>query len=124
MEERLQAKRQLADARKHKGVRLLPFLLFDLVAFAVVVGVAVLAYLTTDDTWLRQVYLHWLCVVYALCGLPWLVLKVPLMYLLVLHVVPTGANRAGETVVKLNGSSRLRLRKARSERSAKVAPAS
>ena len=65
-------------------------------------------------------------IVYALFGMPWLVLKVPLMYLLVLHVVPTGANRAGETVIKLSGSSRLRLRKARGQRSgsAKVAPSS
>ena len=72
---------------------------------------------------MRQVYLHWICTLYALLGAPWLALKMPLMFLLVLRVTPTGYNQAGQTVAKLGGAQRRRLRQARSVRLRKVAPA-
>ena len=113
-----------------------------------------------EREWLRQCALHWVCILYALLGAPWIALKFPMMFLLVLGVTPTGYalltrppyppsfgpdaltstatapatlhvrtretryNRAGETVAKLSGSARLRLRKTRqASAAAKVAPA-
>ena len=42
-----------------------------------------------EREWLRQCALHLVCILYALLGAPWIALKFPMMFLLVLDVTPT-----------------------------------
>eukprot|EP00936_MAST-01D_sp_MAST-1D-sp1_P001394 g1394.t1 len=101
-----------ADAKgalSRKGGRVVRLLLLDLVAFVGCGAAAYVVYDGSDAAWVKRSHWFWLRTLYGLCALPWLLLKLPLAFTLVLHVTPTAYNRRGETVRRADGAERERI---------------
>jgi hypothetical protein len=93
-----------------KGGRVFCWLGYDLVIFAVIVALGVLTLTRDDDEWTEWAKIYWLKALYGIMALPWIVLKFPMMYTLVLHVRPTAYNRRGQTVPVLRKRERNQRR--------------
>ena len=105
---------QPASLAKTKGGRLWYFMLYDTLILAACVGGGAYAWFGTNepDYIVRSRVFH-IRMLYSTLAFPWLLLKLPLAYTLVLHLKPTGYNRAGEVVRMCNSKER---RIARNER--------
>ena len=100
-----------AGGLSRRGGRLVRWLCFDLCVFALCAGFAWQAWFVDDheSEWVRRSRLYWLRAAYGLGALPFLLLKLPAMFLLVLHVKPTAYNRRGETVRLATGDERRKI---------------
>eukprot|EP00937_MAST-01D_sp_MAST-1D-sp2_P003613 g3613.t1 len=104
------ARRDGSDVLSRRGGRIVPLLLLDLLAFAALAAAAGVVHAGDEPEWKKRSHYYWLRTAYGLCSLPWLVLKLPFMFTLVLHTMPTAYNRRGETVRTVGGSERRRIR--------------
>jgi hypothetical protein len=93
-----------------KGGRVFYWLGYDFVIFAVTVALGVVSLRADDDEWTEWAKIYWLKALYGIMALPWVILKLPMMYTLVLHVRPTAYNRRGQTVPVLRKKERLERR--------------
>jgi len=82
-----------------KGGRLWPLMVWDTVVLIGCLGVGAYVWWGADaPDYLVRARLWHIKMLYALSALPFAILKLPLMYTLVLHLRPTGYNRAGALV--------------------------
>ena len=69
--------------------------------------------------WVVNAQLFHVKVVYGMLSFPWVILKLPMMYSLILSLKPTKYNRRGETVRSATGKE---MAAAREARKGKVSP--
>jgi len=117
----------VSPSLSRKGGRIRIWLCFDLLAFAAVVGLGVYSHMfhiKNDTEWISKSHLYWLKAIYGVLSAPWIILKLPMMFVLVLHVKPTAYNRRGETVRLATSDERAKLRGMFGRGSATVTPES
>ena len=82
-----------------KGGRLWYWMLYDTFILACCVAGGLVAWYATDEpAHVVRARVYHIRMLYSLLAFPWLLLKLPLAWTLVLHIKPTGYNRRGETV--------------------------
>ena len=108
-----------------KGGRVWYWMYYDLAVFA---GCMALIYFIFSQpgadglggtNWVVNAQLFHVKVVYGMLSFPWVILKLPMMYSLILSLKPTKYNRAGETVRSATGKE---MAAAREARKGKVSP--
>mgnify|MGYP004139693069 CR=1 FL=1 len=103
-----------------KGGRVWYWMYYDLAVFAGCM--ALIYFIFTQDggtDWVVNAQLFHVKVVYGMLSFPWVILKLPMMYSLILSLKPTKYNRAGETVRSATGKE---MAAAREARKGKVSP--
>ena len=109
-----------------KGGRVWYWMYYDLAIFAGCM--ALIYFIFTQDgadglggtNWVVNAQLFHVKVVYGMLSFPWVILKLPMMYSLILSLKPTKYNRRGETVRSATGKE---MAAARDARHGKVGPA-
>ena len=108
-----------------KGGRVWYWMYYDLAIFAGCM--ALIYFIFTQDgadglggtNWVVNAQLFHVKVVYGMLSFPWVILKLPMMYSLILSLKPTKYNRRGETVRSATGKE---MAAAREARKGKVSP--
>ena len=104
-----------------KGGRVRYWMYYDLVVAAGCLALVIFIYDQPGGTdWVQNAQLFHVKVLYGMLSFPWMVLKLPMMYSLILSLKPTNYNRAGETVRPATGKE---MAAARDARHGKVGPA-
>ena len=104
-----------------KGGRVWYWMGYDLVVAAGCLALVAVIYDRPGGAdWVQNAQLFHVKVLYGMLSFPWMVLKLPMMYSLILALKPTNYNRAGETVRPATGRE---MAAARDARRGKVGPA-
>ena len=104
-----------------KGGRVWYWMCYDLVVAAGCLALVAVIYDRPGGAdWVQNAQLFHVKVLYGMLSFPWMVLKLPMMYSLILALKPTNYNRAGETVRPATGRE---MAAARDARRGKVGPA-
>ena len=105
---------ETANLAATKGGRLWYFMLYDAAIFVACVGGGAFAWYGTSepDHIVRSRVFH-IRMLYSTLAFPWLLLKLPLAWSLVLHLKPTGYNQAGHVVRMCNSKERRAAREKR-----------
>ena len=94
---------------------------YDLVVAAGCLALVIFIYDQPGGTdWVQNAQLFHVKVLYGMLSFPWMVLKLPMMYSLILSLKPSTSHRAGETVRPATGRE---MAAARDARHGKVGPA-
>ena len=94
-----------------KGGRLWYFMWYDtLILLACAGGVAFAWFGTEEPDHIVRARTYHIKMLYSVLTLPWLLLKLPLAYTLVLHLKPTGYNKQGQVVRLCNAKERKAAR--------------
>ena len=75
-----------------------------------VAGGAVAWFATDEAEYIARARVYHIRLLYSTLAFPWLLLKLPLAYTLVLHLKPTGYNESGEVVRLCNAKERRAAR--------------
>lgn len=94
-----------------KGGRLWYFMLYDTIVLLCCVGGGAYAWFgTAEPSYIVRSRVFHIRMLYSTLSFPWLILKLPLAYTLVLHLKPTGYNQAGQVVRLCNSKERCMAR--------------
>ena len=103
-----------------KGGRLWYFMWYDtIILLCCIAGGAFAWFGTTEPDHIVRSRVFHIRMLYSIMAFPWLILKLPLAYTLVLHLKPTGYNQAGQVVRLCNSKER---RAARDKRAGLAVP--
>lgn len=104
-----------------KGGRVWYWMYYDLCITAGCLVLIFLIYTENKTDWVQNAQLFHVKVLYGMLSFPWVFLRLPMMYSLILALKPSKYNRAGETVRPATGKEKAA---ARAARRGKVVPAS
>ena len=97
--------------------------MYDTVLLLACAGGASYAWWGTDEPdHLVRARVYHIKMLYSVLSFPWLLLKLPLAFTLVLHLKPTGYNRRGQVVRKCNAKERKAARNRRRGKKGSVGP--
>ena len=103
-----------------KGGRVWYWMYYDLAIFLGCMALIYFIFTQPGGTdWVVNAQLFHVKVVYGMLSFPWVILKLPMMYSLILSLKPTKYNRRGETVRSATGKE---MAAAREARKGKVSP--